>query len=205
MRSVCLDSSAHRGPRPACGSRSRRVATALALALLAVSIVAGCTGGNCMPAKAPEWTYELPQEKDAIYAVGVCEKTWKPQDGLDIATENARAELGRTIESKVRSVLVNSFRGSGGASSEYVSEVAANVSDTVLNGSQRVAWWHDQRGATGVAGRTYVLVKLSRSATVDQIADVARQKAKTSDVKVTEADIKKAFEDLDRELEKRMQ
>jgi hypothetical protein len=188
---------------PAAVRRTRGAYVRAVLTLIvavALQWTAGCATTPATP--PPAWVEKLPQEQSAIYAVGKADKSYYGEE-LDDATNDARAELARTIDSKVRSVVVDAISGGGGVTSEYIAEISSNLSEAALVGSQRVSWWVDCGGAKGRKGRTYVLLKLTPSMLVKGLQEQAKKAGKSREAAVTEKQIQQAFDELDKELAKR--
>jgi hypothetical protein len=196
-------------PTRSVNNRLARAAVLLGALAGLLALGAGCsTTEQSVATPPPAWIETLPQEKDAVYAVGHADRSYYGEE-LEDATSAARAELGRTLESKVRSVVVGAMQGElGGPSSEYVAEVFSNVSESALSGSQRIEWWKDHAGAKGPRDRTYVLVKLTRSMLIESLRKEAKKappEGGPEQMAVTEEAIDKAFKELDKELAKRNQ
>ncbi|MCB0834617.1 MAG: LPP20 family lipoprotein, partial [Bacteroidetes bacterium] len=97
----------------------------------------------------PEWVSALPEEEDAIYALGVAEGYYFYVNGREAAKDKARAELGRTIQTEVQSVLTDWYEVNTGSSGyqidqNYLEEISKSVSDATLSGSQVVETWFDR-------------------------------------------------------------
>lgn len=129
----------------------------------------------------PEWVSALPEEEDAIYALGVAEGYYFYVNGREAAKDKARAELGRTIQTEVQSVLTDWYEVNTGSSGyqidqNYLEEISKSVSDATLSGSQVVETWFDRSPKWH-----YALARMSLSQVIGQVAEKA--KAKVSDPK----------------------
>lgn len=129
----------------------------------------------------PEWIKVLPEDDDAIFAVGIAEKFYYYVNGRESAKDKARAELGATIQSEVQAVLTDWYEVNEGTSS-YVSErsiideMAQSVSETTLSGSQIIETWYNKQTKWH-----YALARMSLSEVISKVNEKA--KSKISDTK----------------------
>ncbi len=129
----------------------------------------------------PDWIQVLPDEADAIYAVGIAEKFYFYVNGREAAKDKARAELGQTLKSEVSAILTDWYEVNEGSESyvlerSVVDEMAESVSEATLSGSQIVETWYDRQ-----AKWHYALARMSLSSVVNQVTEKA--KAKVTDTK----------------------
>lgn len=185
----------------------RRGPAALAWVVAIMALCAGCSTTGPAATPVPEWVNRLPQEPGVIYAVGSADQSFYSEEVED-ATHAARVELGRTIRVSVESISASSTHGQvGGFSKEQWDQMAVGISQAAISGSQRIAWWTDVNGVKGRKDRVYVLVKLTPSMVVENIKKMASAAStggsETSKPKVSQADIEKAFDELDKAIEKK--
>jgi hypothetical protein len=177
---------------------------ALACAALAVS---GCAGSAPAPASeplvasdpVPAWVRTPTAGPSELCAVGAVDRTYFAQDAHRLAAEAARAELARTIEVRVESVMLDyqSTEGSWVRRSDVVS-VVESVADGVVHGAEVRATWRDDRGAVLAPGMTYALACLRTDAPVEQLADALRATAgdREGEVEAVRGRAQAAFEAL---------
>lgn len=124
----------------------------------------------------PEWIKVLPEEEDAIFAVGIAEKFYFYVNGREAAKDKARAELAATIQSEVQAVLTDWYEVNEGTSSyvserSIVDELAQSVSEATLSGSQIVETWFDKQKKWH-----YALARMSLSQVISQVNERAKSK-----------------------------
>lgn len=121
---------------------------------------------------APEWVMRTPKMKGNICAVGAVEPTFYRQDGIVSAGEAARAELARSVQVKITSVMYQEESSSGGyVDQAFVSEVVGSISDVVLAGSQVMESWYDESGSVSKKGMTYALACMPTDQSAAQLAE----------------------------------
>ncbi len=134
--------------------------------------------------------------------MGAVDKTYFVQDGVAAAGEAARAELAKTVEVRVSSVMVDyqSTRGGFVRASDVV-EVISAVSEGVLHGAEIRSTWFDPRGVHLTPGMTYALACLRTDVPVEQLAESL--KAKDPDaVQEVRKRAQRAFDELEAEEER---
>ncbi len=129
----------------------------------------------------PEWIKVLPEEDDAIFALGIAEKFYFYVNGRESAKDKARAELGATLQSEVQAVLTDWYEINEGSSAyvterSVVEELAQSVSEATLSGSQIIETWYDKQTKWH-----YALARMSLSQVISQVNEKA--KSKVSDTK----------------------
>lgn len=126
----------------------------------------------------PDWIKALPEEADALYALGIAEKFYFYVNGRESAKDKARAELAATIKTEIQAVLtdwyeVNEGTQSYGLERSFVEEMANSVSEATLSGSQIVETWYDKQTKWH-----YALARMSLSNVINQISEKAKDKVK---------------------------
>ena len=130
-------------------------------AFLSISLVFGCAYNpepKPKPVNIPEWLSSTPRDNQFFYAVGISGQTRKVKDAWNQAIYRARAELGQTVVTHVRShnLVVSSNE------SEYSQQLIEALSDTELNFTEVIERWYDREGDYGPSNYYYVLVRLER-------------------------------------------
>ncbi|MFO0728737.1 MAG: LPP20 family lipoprotein [Myxococcota bacterium] len=187
-----------------------------AAATFVVLITLGC--GHATPVveapptpkrPTPEWVMHLPRKKGDVCAVGAVDPTYYRQDGLKFAAESARAELAKTIQVKVSSVMLDYQTTSGSSVDQAtVEEVVGSVSDGVISGAEIVESWYDEEGQVSRRGMTYALACMKTDQSVADLAEKLKQVAPPSEDREKKIqDVRDraaaAFDELDKESEKR--
>ncbi|KAB2878946.1 hypothetical protein F9K33_11310 [bacterium] len=126
----------------------------------------------------PDWIKALPEEDDAIYAVGIAEGYYFYVNGREAAKDKSRGELGQTIKSEVQAILtdwyeVNSGEASGAAGQSFIEEMTNSVSEATLSGSQIVETWYDRSSKWH-----YALTRMSLSQVISHVNEKAKEKVK---------------------------
>lgn len=124
----------------------------------------------------PDWINVLPEEDDAIYALGIAEKFYFYVNGRESAKDKARAELGQTLKSEVQAVLTDWHEVNEGSAAyvmerSVVEEMANSVSEATLSGSQIVETWYDKQTKWH-----YALARMSLSQVIGQVTEKAKSK-----------------------------
>lgn len=119
----------------------------------------GCkTTPDANPVQIPEWLTTTPHDDRYFYAVGVSGQTRSIKDAWNQATQRARAELGKTIITRIASKdLVISTN-----QSDYSRQVIEAMSDTELHFTEVIGRWNDQVGEYGPPKHYYVLVRMEK-------------------------------------------
>jgi len=150
---------------------------------------------------APDWVLNPQVEGSRIASVGSA-KMGKAgfQFARTEALANARDELARMIEIRVKNMVKNFMQVTGVGDAETVDRVSAQVSKQVayqtIRGSRQVALWRSP------CGELFVLVSVDP----DMVKDFIKTQVETS-LKNEQAlwqlyQAKKAYQELDREIEK---
>lgn len=151
---------------------------------------------------APDWVMRTPKMKGNICAVGACDPTFFRQDGLLAAGDAARAELARSVQVKITSVMYQeeSTRGAY-VDQAFVSEVVGSISDVVLSGATVMETWFDEGGSVSRKGMTYALACMPTDASVAQLAEKLKAAAPAEEDKDKIAAVrdraKAAFDELE--------
>lgn len=126
----------------------------------------------------PDWIKALPEEEDALYALGIAEGYYYYVNGREAAKDKSRGELGQTIKSEVQAILtdwyeVNSGEASGSAGQSFIEEMTQSVSEATLSGSQIVETWYDRNTRWH-----YALARMSLSQVIGHVSEKAKDKVK---------------------------
>lgn len=127
--------------------------------VIAMALTAGCrsqTAGSDEP--VPDWLTSMPNYDRYLYAVGISGKTRSVKDAWNQAAQRGRAELGKTIVTRIASkdLVISTNR------SEYSRQVIEALSDTELHFTEVIARWYDANGKYGPPEYYYVLVRMER-------------------------------------------
>lgn len=182
----------------------KRVWTAVLLVVCCAFAMAGCASGPTVaPSDLPSWVLMPPE--GGISAVGSAKVGPAGMSFAKLeATSNARDEIARTINVKVKNMIKNFTETTGVGDDTTVDKVFTNVSKQVakvdLTGSQIKNVHLDEANE-----EIYVLVALQPEA-VSGVADAMKQAAVTS-YKNDKAlwqkfQAKKGQEELEKEIEK---
>ncbi len=139
--------------------RKQRVWIWRVLILCTVGLATGChqqTAGTGQ--QIPDWLNTAPSDDRYYYAVGMSGKTRSAKDAWNQAAQRGRAELGKTIITRIASkdLVISTNR------SEYSRQVIEALSDTELHFTEVIARWYDAGGMYGPPKYYYVLVRMGR-------------------------------------------
>lgn len=89
----------------------------------------------------PSWVFNIPFEDGKIFAVGSCGRTYWQIDAWKLASDDARSELAKNLQAKIRNafLLVQSSDGTNWADKAFVVEATSSATDIVMKNSQIVA------------------------------------------------------------------
>ncbi len=173
--------------------------------LASISIIllfSGCasTSNNEIPKQkdVPDWYLSPPKYEDKFVGVGDAQR---PQMSLSktVATTRARAEITRSVETKI-SDLVKDFQqatgiASGASGEEFNSTVTKSVSSQTLKGSVI-------EKTEIINGRVFVMVIYDVEKVRAAAIQAARAEAQKDQALYSEFKANQGFESLDEELEK---
>ena len=179
----------------------------LVVVLVAAALLLSCGGQRtAIPSgkDAPVWVVKTPEESDAIYAVGAANIGTNPVLARDKAADAARQELGRRIETKVKSMLDNFMTehadliDSEGnvSSSEFTRSVSRTVSNATLVGSRIESYWHDQSNRI-----YYALGIISLNDVANQLLSKTSSAAREKKAAFLEEKTNEALELLNKEIQ----
>ncbi|RMD46810.1 MAG: hypothetical protein D6834_01890 [Aquificota bacterium] len=151
-------------------------------------------------ANAPKWVLN-PQMEGGLSAVGSAKIG---RAGMQFArTEalaNARDELARQLQVKVKNMVKNFTQQIGVGDEQTVDKVSVQVSkqvtSTVLQGSRQKDMW------ISPSGELYVLVVLDPASVKEAVKQATLSSLKNERALWQKFQAKKAYEELDREVEK---
>ncbi len=126
----------------------------------------------------PVWINVLPEEDDALYALGITEKFYFYVNGRESAKDKSRAEMAATMKTEVNAVLTDWYESNEGSDSyglerSFLDEMSNTVSEATLSGSQIVETWYDR-----TTKWHYALARMSLSQLIGQISEKAQSKVK---------------------------
>jgi len=141
---------------------------------------------------APDWLVEFPRQQGYIYARGQSVMNHRSKNAWSRAEYEARVNLVLNYESRV-SHLVKSI-------DEHFETFTRSYTDVTLNEIETVARWFDSNERI-----CYVLVRAPITKNADTIRQQLRQLIKPSDTpdkESKEETIRRAFDELEKEIEK---
>jgi hypothetical protein len=186
-----------------------RYLASLILAVAVAILIVGCGGPKervAVPeSSAPAWVNTPPTAVDAIYAVGAANVGANPVLARNKAADAARQELGRIIQTKVKSLLDNfmqehqEFINNQGTitSEEFTRSVSRSVSQATLAGSQIVEFYYDKDNKI-----YYALAVLRKNDIVNEIMRTMNEAQRQKKTAFVEQKAEEALKILDKELEK---
>jgi hypothetical protein len=112
----------------------------------------------------PAWLQSLPREEGKIFAIGISGPTRYLDDGKRYASDDARKELAKSFNSRVRNIMLQYDHDNESQQSEASSiSVTSAVTDFVVANSQIVSMWVDKNGIfpKSEPGTIYALVSIN--------------------------------------------
>jgi len=176
--------------------------------LAAVVVLTGCAGvPNWVEKEAGAFSGEW---GDAIYAVGIAAPDPNPQAQRALAKLNARTEISRIQQIYVAELLKSFVRAhkdyfniDTASSVQLFEQAGRQVTESTQFGSRVIDTWVDKSGAIGPKDTLYVLMKLDLNGEFFTAAQEQYKAAiREHQAKVLKVEAAKAFEELDKELEK---
>ncbi|WP_457640346.1 LPP20 family lipoprotein [Persephonella sp.] len=151
-------------------------------------------------ANAPQWVLN-PQVEGALAAVGSAKiGPAGMQFARTEALANARDEIARMLQIKVKNMIKNFTQVTGIGDQQTVDKVSAQVSkqvaSQVLTGSQQREMW------ISPSGELYVLVVLDPGAVKEAVKQATISSFKNERALWQQFQAKKAYEELEREIQK---
>jgi hypothetical protein len=121
---------------------------------------------------APDWVMHTPSMPKKVCAVGAVDPTFYRDDARSNASDAARAELAKTIQVKISTVMYDEINSHGGGWTEEVSvqQIVGSISDVVLSGAQVVEVWFDEHGVVDREGMTFALACMPTDASMKELA-----------------------------------
>ncbi|MFH1824526.1 MAG: hypothetical protein ABH873_04800 [Candidatus Firestonebacteria bacterium] len=117
-------------------------------------------------ASFPRWvkgplTYE---EDEYLYVIGYSAPTLYRHDAEKYATDNARVEMAKVINVRVKQTTVDLLTSSGkiGSTSSFVSLSEIDVDEIVKN-SEPIAVWYDEKGDIKDKGAAFALIRIKKA------------------------------------------
>ena len=166
---------------------------------IGIALIAGCAGTKSISqSDVPEWDLNPPKYEGLFVGVG---DALRPQMSLSkqVATNRARVEIARAVESQIKSVLKDYMQASGmGADAgalEFTESVSKSLSNKTLNGS--VIEKTEIKN-----GRVFVMVTYDINEVRTQAKQTARNAAKKEEALYNEFKARQGFDDLDKEIDK---
>lgn len=160
-----------------------------------------CAGSKPKPLNnkdLPEWYLNPPKYEDKFVGVG---DALRPQFNLSkqVATERARVEVARAVETTVNSALNDHMQASGmgldASATEFTESVSKSLVNTTLKGCiiEKTEIFKD---------RVFVMVTYDAEKARNQAKDIAKREAKKQEALYNEFKARQAFESLDQAMDR---
>ena len=171
------------------------------ITLIAMLIFFGCAGSKPKPLSnkdLPEWYLNPPKFEDKFVGVG---DALRPQFNLSkqVATERARVEVARAVETTVNSALNDHMQASGmgaeAGATEFTESVSKSLVNTTLKGCtiEKTEIFKD---------RVFVMVTYDANKARDEAKAAARLEAKKEEALYNEFKARQAFDALDQAIDR---
>ena len=175
--------------------------TNILLPIVATIIFFGCAGSKTKPLNnkdPPDW-YLIPPKFKGKYAGGG--DALRPQFNLSkqVATERARVEVARAVETTVNSALNDRMQASGmgadASSTEFTESVSKSLVNTTLKGCviEKTEIFKD---------RVFVMVTYDANKAREEAKATARLEAKKEEALYNEFKARQAFDSLDQAIDR---
>lgn len=171
------------------------------LSLSTLLLLIGCAGSKPKPVTnkdLPEWYLNPPKFEDKFVGVG---DAMRPQFSLSkqVATERARVEVARAVETTVNSSLNDHMQASGmgmeAGATEFTESVSKSLVSTTLKGCtiEKTEIFKD---------RVFVMVTYDAKKAREEAKVVARELAKKEESLYNEFKARQAFDSLDQAIDR---
>ena len=171
------------------------------LSLSALLLFFGCAGSKPKPVTnkdLPEWYLNPPKYDDKFVGVG---DALRPQFNLSkqVATERARVEVARAVETTVTSALNDHMQASGmgadASATEFTESVSKSLVNTALKGCtiEKTEIFKD---------RVFVMVTYDANKAREEAKATARLEAKKEEALYNEFKARQAFDALDQAMDR---
>ena len=171
------------------------------ITLIAMLIFFGCAGSKPKPLSnkdLPEWYLNPPKFEDKFVGVG---DALRPQFNLSkqVATERARVEVARAVETTVNSALNDHMQASGmgaeAGATEFTESVSKSLVNTTLKGCtiEKTEIFKD---------RVFVMVTYDLNKAREEAKAAARTSAKNEEALYNEFKARQAFDALDQAMDR---
>ena len=171
------------------------------LPIFTLIIIFGCAGSKNKPLTnkdLPDWYLNPPKFKDKFIGVG---DALRPQFNLSkqVATERARVEIARAVETTVNSALNDHMQASGmgaeASATEFTESVSKSLVNTTLKGCtiEKTEIFKD---------RVFVMVTYDANKAREALKAAARTEAKKEEALYNEFKARQAFDSLDQAIDR---
>lgn len=171
------------------------------ITLMAMLIFFGCAGSKPKPLSnkdLPEWYLNPPKFEDKFVGVG---DALRPQFNLSkqVATERARVEVARAVETTVNSALNDHMQASGmgaeAGATEFTESVSKSLVNTTLKGCtiEKTEIFKD---------RVFVMVTYDANKAREEAKAAAKSEAKKEEALYNEFKARQAFDALDQAIDR---
>ena len=171
------------------------------LYIVTLLVFFGCAGSRTKPLTnkdVPEWYLNPPKFKDRYVGVG---DALRPQFNLSkqVATERARVEVARAVETTVQSALNDHMQASGmgaeAGATEFTESVTKSLVNTTLRGCiiEKTEVFKE---------RVFVMVTYNADKAREEVKAASRMQAKKEEALFNEFKARQAFDALDRAIDR---
>ena len=162
--------------------------------------LAGCAGSKPKPISnrdLPDWYLNPPKFEDKFVGVGDARR---PQFSLSkqVATERARVEVARAVETTITSALNDHMSASGIGAEASATEFTESVSKSLVNTALRGCVIEKTEV---LKDRVFVMVVYDASKAREAAKEIAMLEAKKEEALYNEFKARQAFDSLDRAID----
>ena len=171
------------------------------ITLIAMLIFFGCAGSKPKPLSnkdLPEWYLNPPKFEDKFVGVG---DALRPQFNLSkqVATERARVEVARAVETTVNSALNDHMQASGMGAEAGATEFTESVSKSLVNTTLKGCTIEKTEI---LKKRVFVMVTYDANKAREEAKAAARSEAKKEEALYNEFKARQAFDALDQAMDR---
>lgn len=174
----------------------------LPFAVLIAVAIAGCSGSQSMQSTSagniPAWFTNVPQDPNYLFATNT-QTSQDMQLAVDKATEGARTDIGRQLQTKIEGMQKRFTEETGTGSNAQLLQMFTQAEKTVVSETVSGSRVKDQKIVRdGNMWRAYVLVEYP----IGAANEVLMQQIKNNNQMYTRFRASQAFKDLQNEVDK---
>ena len=175
---------------------NRKITAILVTGTTIAFLLSACGSKNISKSDAPDWYLNPPQSKDKIYGAGAAEKSASLELAKQVADANARNSLAAIIQVSVQSMVRNYLQQSGTMENARALQFSELVSKQVID--EKLSGVIISKRETR-DGRMFSLAEISMDSMKNSLLSAVRDAA----AEYSELKAKKAFDDLEKEINKK--